>query len=172
MTEIKKNQLKTCCDAPGEKNPNRISIDPHRCIGCGLCGEVCPFGLPQLGQDNKFFITQPEGCTECSACQRNCPTQAISMQEQIGCGCLWDARQRLKSEKNRKRIYSPCDCTPSNSSNCCVSPSKNNAEFEIKVIDSCNKFINSPINAGCEPPNENLAERNKKIMKKGETNAQ
>ena len=40
-----------------------------------------------------------EKCTECSACFRNCPTQAIMMQEQKGCGCLWDARQRAKGSQ-------------------------------------------------------------------------
>ena len=52
---------------------------------------ICEKCLP------KYEIKHPELCTECSACFRNCPTQAIMMQEQKGCGCLWDARQRAKN---------------------------------------------------------------------------
>ncbi|MFX1589354.1 MAG: 4Fe-4S binding protein, partial [Promethearchaeota archaeon] len=79
-------------------------IEPSRCTGCGLCGEICPFGLPASNSDGKFEISNPELCTECSACSRNCPTQAIIMQEIEGCGCLWNARARAKNEKKS------CNC--------------------------------------------------------------
>lgn len=75
----------------------RIFINASICNGCGLCGELCPFGLPQPNSSGKYEIKRPELCIECSACQRNCPTQAINMQEQRGCGCLWDARRRAKN---------------------------------------------------------------------------
>jgi NAD-dependent dihydropyrimidine dehydrogenase PreA subunit len=63
-----------------------------------LSGEVCPFGLPQSIENGKFKITDVNLCTECSACKRNCPVQAIIMLEQKGCGCLWDTRQRIKKK--------------------------------------------------------------------------
>lgn len=84
-----------------------VVINPSKCIACGLCAEVCPFGLPERTIENKYQIYNVEKCTECSACQRNCPTGAISLQEVKGCGCLWDAVQRNKDSKGT------CD------SNCC-----------------------------------------------------
>ena len=106
MTEIKEpikeTQSESCCSTESTATVQsvRIAIDITKCNGCGLCGEVCPFGLPQKNSLGVFEISEPEACTECSACQRNCPTQAIKLQEQEGCGCLWDARGRAKGGKN------------------------------------------------------------------------
>lgn len=95
MTELNTNNS-SCC-APTTIQIAKIFISTSSCTGCGLCGEVCPFGLPQPIDSGKYEIKNPELCTECSACYRNCPTQAIMMQEKKGCGCLWDARQRKKN---------------------------------------------------------------------------
>jgi NAD-dependent dihydropyrimidine dehydrogenase PreA subunit len=98
MTETNNN---SCCspDSSSKQLSNvRILIDQQLCTGCGLCGEVCPFGLPQPIENGKFKITDVNLCTECSACKRNCPVQAIIMLEQKGCGCLWDTRQRIKKK--------------------------------------------------------------------------
>ncbi|MFX1477348.1 MAG: ATP-binding protein [Promethearchaeota archaeon] len=78
----------------------KISILPDLCTGCGICAEICPFGIPQPDGNGKFEIIEPERCTECSACKRNCPAMAILLQEHKGCGCLWDARARSKNPRN------------------------------------------------------------------------
>ena len=75
----------------------KISVDFEKCTGCGLCAEVCPFGLPQRDFTGKYTIKYVEKCTECSACKRNCPVQAIFLKEQKGCGCLWDTINRRKN---------------------------------------------------------------------------
>ena len=98
MTESEKN---SCCSPESSQtqlNGVRISINQNLCTGCGLCGEICPFGLPQPIENGKYEISDVNSCTECSACKRNCPVQAISMFEQKGCGCLWDAIQRIKNK--------------------------------------------------------------------------
>ena len=102
MTQIKSD---SCCSPSAiEIDIPRIFINIATCTGCGLCGEVCPFGLPQSNGSGKYEIKSSELCIECSACARNCPTQAIMLQEQKGCGCLWDARAR------KKNTDSSCGC--------------------------------------------------------------
>ncbi len=66
-----------------------ISIDPQKCVGCGVCAEVCAFCLPQSDEFGFFIITESEKCVGCSACSRNCPVDAIYLEEQVGCGCIW-----------------------------------------------------------------------------------
>lgn len=75
----------------------KISINPDLCTGCGICGEICPFGIPHPNNEGKYEMYEPERCTECSACKRNCPTMAIILQERKGCGCLWNARAVAKN---------------------------------------------------------------------------
>jgi ferredoxin len=78
-----------------------IYIDPEKCIQCGLCAEVCPFGLPQKTETGKYAVLEQKRCVECSACSRNCPTHAILIETRHGCGCLWNVvNDRSKKKKN------------------------------------------------------------------------
>ncbi|HME56200.1 MAG TPA: 4Fe-4S binding protein [Candidatus Lokiarchaeia archaeon] len=85
-----------------------IHIDEVLCTGCGICSEVCPFGLPVKAESGKYEIANPNLCTECSACKRNCPAKAIVMKERAGCGCLYDAANRRIGKKDAKNSKSCC----------------------------------------------------------------
>lgn len=89
----------------------RIQIDQEKCVQCGMCLEVCPFGLP-VRQNESYVISKIEMCTECSACKKNCPVGAIIMNEQKGCGCLWDV-------KSRKKTQSSCCSSINDNDSCC-----------------------------------------------------
>ncbi len=51
-----------------------IQIDLDKCIGCGNCVPVCPFGLIEI-VDKKAHIN--EGCSLCGACREACAYNAI-----------------------------------------------------------------------------------------------
>jgi ferredoxin len=78
----------------------RLSVD--KCIGCGNCQVVCPHRI-FLVRGGKAEIIDRNGCMECGACAKNCPTAAIYVNPDDGCGCAayiiasWVAKIRGKS---------------------------------------------------------------------------
>ena len=80
-------------------NGSTLRLDEERCVGCGLCLEVCPHGVfslnPAAGVSavtdakptvpGKAAIVARESCMECGACARNCPTGALSVRPGVGC---------------------------------------------------------------------------------------
>ena len=90
-----------------------VTIDLERCIGCGRCGEYCPFDVPKLGSYDvspRFVVELgvPKivsyKCTFCKdrledgltqACVKTCPTNAL----------LYGDHDELVTE-GRKRVQS------------------------------------------------------------------
>ena len=60
-----------------ESEPITAVVDPERCIGCGLCVEICPFGAPVL-EKRKARIVEVV-CKGCGTCAASCPRSAIIM---------------------------------------------------------------------------------------------
>jgi heterodisulfide reductase subunit A len=71
-------------------SPLVSQVDAEKCIGCGLCTEVCSFGAVVLetvdGKPRARNI--PASCKGCGLCAASCPQHAIDMlhfrDEQIG----------------------------------------------------------------------------------------
>ncbi len=60
------------------------------CIGCGLCGEVCPPKCIQFHKrDGGFEVNTPwidpadKACTLCNKCMQVCPTNALTVTERL-----------------------------------------------------------------------------------------
>ena len=52
-------------------------IDEDKCVGCGLCVDVCPVEAITLEGD-KAKVDEDK-CTECGQCVEECPNEAISI---------------------------------------------------------------------------------------------
>ena len=65
-------------------------VDETKCIGCGRCVEVCPYGAPALHDvevtvEEVTYTTKkseinPAACKGCGTCATGCPTSAITAQ--------------------------------------------------------------------------------------------
>ena len=62
-----------------------LELNEEKCIGCGMCVEVCPQAVMGINGDGRAWIQDRDACMECGACSRNCPTEAFSVQAGVGC---------------------------------------------------------------------------------------
>ena len=79
-------------------NKNTLELYPDKCIGCGMCVNVCPhavftmearkaggMGLSLNAAKSVAVFSRKEACMECGACQMNCPVDAIRVKSGVGC---------------------------------------------------------------------------------------
>ena len=63
-------------------SPMISQIDQDKCIGCGLCVELCPFGAIVPEQVSEGVVKAqnvPASCKGCGICAASCPQRAIDM---------------------------------------------------------------------------------------------
>jgi ferredoxin len=66
------------------ENVVTLQLDAEKCIGCGMCREVCPHGVFVV-EDRKARIVARDACIECGACAGNCPVEALTVKAGVGC---------------------------------------------------------------------------------------
>jgi NAD-dependent dihydropyrimidine dehydrogenase PreA subunit len=84
------------------RNTVTLELDQERCVGCGMCLEVCPHAVFTL-RGGIAEMGHRDACMECGACSKNCPAGAIRVQAGVGC-----AAAVINSVLGRK---SACCCT-------------------------------------------------------------
>jgi len=110
-------------------NGKSLTIDKEKCIGCGICSQVCPHTVfefvPHQESASKTYaeIRNRDRCMECGACALNCPRGAITVKKGVGCAgaiigsmfnggvtsCGCECSVEPKSEnKKKKRNVSCC----------------------------------------------------------------
>ena len=67
------------------KNVVTLELDEVKCIGCGMCIQVCPHAVLSMNGIGRVEIQNPDACMECGACSRNCPTEALTVESGVGC---------------------------------------------------------------------------------------
>jgi carbon-monoxide dehydrogenase iron sulfur subunit len=72
--------IQACLTGALSRDPDTalVSVDEEKCIGCGTCALVCPFGVPRLDKARKKMVK----CDLCQdeevpVCVANCPNEAL-----------------------------------------------------------------------------------------------
>ncbi|MFZ3172153.1 MAG: mercury methylation ferredoxin HgcB [Carboxydocellales bacterium] len=60
-----------------------LKLNEDKCVGCGLCLQVCPHEVFSL-KEGKAYIQDKDGCMECGACAKNCLVGAIEVRSGVG----------------------------------------------------------------------------------------
>lgn len=61
------------CESP--LTNTMLTVDTTRCIGCGECEEVCPYGAIEVIDGDA--VINPVLCHQCNRCIEACPEGAI-----------------------------------------------------------------------------------------------
>ncbi len=59
-----------------------VIIDTEKCIGCGLCIEVCPTGAA-YNNKGKTYVNHDK-CTLCGNCEGMCIVSALTFEKEPG----------------------------------------------------------------------------------------
>ena len=57
----------------------QLSIDPDRCVDCGICTTVCPTGALHMERPRWSLQFETRRCVVCEQCIPSCPLGAISL---------------------------------------------------------------------------------------------
>lgn len=85
------------------KNVATLKLNAEKCVGCGMCVNVCPHRVFEL-QGGKAEIMDPGACMECGACMKNCAFSAVSVSPGVGCAAAIIKGMLTGSEPT-------CDCS-------------------------------------------------------------
>ncbi|OPX73095.1 MAG: F(420)H(2) dehydrogenase subunit I [Methanoregulaceae archaeon PtaB.Bin152] len=58
----------------------RVTIDPARCISCGMCMRKCPSGAICVVKDEKTWSVDRLKCVVCNCCVEVCPAHCLTME--------------------------------------------------------------------------------------------
>ena len=60
-----------------------VKVDLVKCIGAGVCAEVCPmnvYDMVDIDGKKKAQATRAQDCILCMACVNGCPAAAITVE--------------------------------------------------------------------------------------------
>ena len=109
---------KAACDAVGAKAISKnqygvVLIDYNKCIGCGHCVAVCPYGVPQYNREVKeLYPGQGKVGSETIAAQDRHPTHRKKAKVVEKCTFCWHKLEKAIADNKMDRIGKDQEYTP------------------------------------------------------------
>jgi phenylacetyl-CoA:acceptor oxidoreductase subunit 1 len=109
---------KAACDAVGAKAITKnqygvVLIDYNKCIGCGHCVAVCPYGVPQYNREVKeLYPGKGKVGSETIAAQDRHPTHRKKARVVEKCTFCWHKLEKAIADNKMDRIGKDQDYTP------------------------------------------------------------
>ena len=74
-------------------------IDQSRCIGCGVCMEICPMQVFRPNKETRRpEVTYGDECWHCNACVLDCPAGAVRLRIPLPFMMLHVASESLRRQ--------------------------------------------------------------------------
>ena len=93
------------------KNVSTLKLNQNKCVGCGMCIEVCPHNVFTI-KEHLAEIIDKDSCMECGACSKNCQFNAIEVKTGVGCAYAIILGKLMGTEPT-------CGCSKDEKSSCC-----------------------------------------------------
>lgn len=93
-----------------------LQFDEEKCIGCQVCLSVCPREV-LAAANGRIEVENRDACMECGACQRNCPTGALTVKTGVGCAAA--VINQLLGRKSACCVIDEEGTDSSSASTCC-----------------------------------------------------
>jgi len=71
--------MKTSGKKTAESPYSWLDVDRKKCNHCGLCVEMCPMDVLQMGKGKVPFMRYRDDCWYCDVCVAVCPRKAITL---------------------------------------------------------------------------------------------
>ena len=113
-----KPACKAACDAVGAKAISKnqygvVLIDYNKCIGCGNCAAVCPYGVPQFNREVRDLNPgKGKVGAETIAMQDRHPTHRKKAKVVEKCTFCWHKLEKAIADNKMDRIGKDQDYTP------------------------------------------------------------
>lgn len=83
LTTLRSPSTRRYPSVPAKKtilSRGRVSIDPARCISCGMCMRKCPTDAICVVKDEKTWSIDRLKCVVCNCCVEQCPVHCLTME--------------------------------------------------------------------------------------------
>ncbi|KXH76761.1 MAG: hypothetical protein AM326_01985 [Candidatus Thorarchaeota archaeon SMTZ-45] len=76
------HRLRLGISEPFHKGHYVAIVNEQKCVGCGVCEQVCPFGAIMVDPNSDAAKVSTGMCYGCGVCNRNCPEQALELEKE------------------------------------------------------------------------------------------